>query len=108
MIIQTLKMLIIAHTMQFLQECGVRSCGQLGEEHFDTKQFGILPAGISKMGIKQHLLIDHVHGTPFVATVTHSVNNKKRTFYTKMAPLQPTTKKIEERKVRGIFYCSLP
>ena len=29
---------------------------------------GILPAGISKIGIKQHLLID---GTSFVAMVTH-------------------------------------
>ena len=31
----------------------------------------ILPAGISKIGIKQHLLIEHVHGTSFVAMVTH-------------------------------------
>ena len=52
--------------MHFLQECGVRSYGELGQEHF-----GILPAGISKIGIKQHLLIEHVHGTSFVAMVTH-------------------------------------
>ena len=32
---------------------------------------GIFPAGISKIGIKQHLLIEHVHGTSFVAMVTH-------------------------------------
>ena len=32
---------------------------------------GILPPGISKIGIKQHLLIEHVHGTSFVAMVTH-------------------------------------
>ena len=32
---------------------------------------GILPAGISKIGIKQHLLIEHVQGTLFVAMVTH-------------------------------------
>ena len=32
---------------------------------------GILPAGISKIGIKQHLLIQHVHDTSFVAMVTH-------------------------------------
>ena len=32
---------------------------------------GILPARISKIGIKQHLLIENVHGTSFVAVVTH-------------------------------------
>ena len=32
---------------------------------------GILPAGISKIGIKQHLLIEHVQGTSFFAMVTH-------------------------------------
>ena len=38
------------------------SYGELGEKHF---------AGISKIGIKQHLLIENVHGTSFVAMVTH-------------------------------------
>ena len=33
--------------------------------------WGILPAGISKIGIKQHLLIEHVQGTSFVAMATH-------------------------------------
>ena len=32
---------------------------------------GILPAGISNIDIKQHLLIEHVHGTSFVAMVTY-------------------------------------
>ena len=37
---------------------------------WDFKGF-FIPAGISKIGIKQHLLIEHVHDTSFVAMVTH-------------------------------------
>ena len=42
---------------------------------------GILPAGISKIGIKQHLLIEHVHGTSFVAMVTHQCKQQVESSY---------------------------
>ena len=56
-------------------------------------------AGISKIGIKQHLLIEHVHGTSFVAMVTHRCKQQVGTCDTNMALLQLTTKKIEGCKV---------
>ena len=59
------------HTMQFLQECGVENFDRniLIPNNWDLK--GILPVGTRKIGIKQHLLVEHVHGTSFVAMVTH-------------------------------------
>ena len=89
-----IKMLIIAHTMQFLQECGVRSYGELDiliPNNWDLK--GVSPAGISKIGIKQHLV--H-HLLPWLLTTSRVMIG---TCDTKMAPLQPTTKKIEGCKV---------
>ena len=62
-----IKMLIIAHTG--LGHMENLDGNILIPSNWDLK--GILPAGISKIGVKQHLLIEHVHGTSFVAMVTH-------------------------------------
>ena len=69
-----IKMLNIAHKCNFCKSVGLGHMENLDRNilipnNQDLK--GILPAGISKIGIKLHLLIEHVHGTSFVAMVTH-------------------------------------
>ena len=64
-------MLIITHTLKSVGLGHMENLDRniLIPNNWDLK--GILPAGISKIGIKQHLLIEHIHHTSVVAMVTN-------------------------------------